>query len=69
MNNLRFNILLVLSFLFLKVKANSSDRNILLETLIKTGQDVSFISWQKEIFFSTGDSTFDTYPQNLIKSK
>jgi hypothetical protein len=68
MNNLRFNILLVLSFLFLKVKANSSDRNILLETLIKTGQDVSFISWQKEIFFSTGDSTFDTYPQNLIKS-
>ena len=28
---------------------------------------VSFISWQKELYFSTSDSLFDTYPQNLIK--
>lgn len=43
-------------------------RNILIDNLLKDSKPITFISWQRERYLSTLDSTFDTFPQNLIKS-
>ncbi|MFZ2784392.1 MAG: hypothetical protein WAZ36_08330 [Sediminibacterium sp.] len=59
-----FLILLPASLIF----ADVPTKHILLENLLKNTKGVPFVSWQREKYFSTGDSTFDTYPQNIVKS-
>lgn len=61
----------VLVFLFISLNSDAFNgtNNILIEFLLKGKKEISYISWSRENFFSTGDSTFDTYPQNLIKTK
>ncbi len=61
---LLFSLLFPNSLLF----ADSPNHNSLLESLLKCPKNIAFVSWQKEPFFSTGDASFDTYPQNIIKS-
>lgn len=62
---------LILVFLFFSLDSNAFNgiNNTLIEALLKEKKEISYISWSRENFFSTGDSTFDTYPQNLIKTK
>lgn len=61
----------VLVFLFLSLNSDAFNgiNNTLIEALLKEKKEISYISWSRVNFFSTGDSTFDTYPQNLIKTK
>lgn len=51
-----------------EVIADTPNNNILIESLLKDSKPISFVSWQRENYLSTLDSTFDTFPQNLIKS-
>lgn len=55
-------------FLFSEVIAGKPNSNILIENLIKDSKPISFISWNSSNYLSTQDSTFDTFPQNLIKA-
>ncbi len=50
------------------VFAGATINNPVIENLLQDTKTVSFISWQKDPYFSTLDRSFDTYPQNLIKS-
>lgn len=55
-------------FLFSEAIAGKPNSNILIENLLKDSKPISFVSWQNGNYLSTQDSTFDTFPQNLIKS-
>lgn len=48
--------------------ASDSTKNRLIASIMTYNKPISLISWQKDPFFSTQDSIFDTHPQNLIKT-
>ena len=62
-----FLSIFILFITYIPENSLAQNNNALIKNILQDKREVPFVSWQREPYMSTNDSSFNTFPQNLIK--